>query len=173
MLSNNEFLNSLSKLEGISRNELEKNIQELKNKLNNDIDSITLYVSILDNKFIRLDIKKSNEKIVLTKENNNYNYKIYDEEIIEHQGTIELNKVNEDYDISISHKDVEKDLNIKINLELTLDYDKEINTLDTKNAINYKELTEKDITNITNNINIRTFVTYISNFDFSKFNIFF
>lgn len=153
MLSNNEFLNSLSKLEGISRNELEKSIQKLIYELDNDIDSITLYVSILDNKFIKLEIQESDEKFVLTKENNNYSYKIYDEEIIEYQGTIELNKVNNDYDISISHKDVEKDLNININLELTFEYDKEINELDIKNTINYKELTENDINKINDNIN--------------------
>ena len=153
LLSNNEFLNSLSKLAGISRDKLEKDIQELKNNLTNDIASITLYVSILDNKFIRLDIEDTNEKFILIKEDNKYDYKIYNEEIVKYQGTFELNKVNNDYDIAILHKDVEKDLNIKINLELTLDYDKEINTLDIKNTINYKELTENDITKITNNIN--------------------
>ena len=153
ILANNEFLNSLSKLEGISRNELEKNIQELIYELDNDVDSIILYVSIIDNQFIRLDIEEDDEKFVLIKENNIYNYKIYDEEIIKYQGTIEFNKVNKDYNISISHKDVEKDLNIKINLDLTFEYDKEINTLDIKDSINYKELNEKDITKINNNIN--------------------
>ena len=153
LLSNNEFLNSLSKLAGISRDKLEKDIQELKNNLTNDIASITLYVSILDNKFIRLDIEDTNEKFILIKEDNKYDYKIYNEEIVKYQGTFELNKVNNDYDIAILHKDVEKDLNIKINLELTLEYDKEINTLDIKKTINYKELTENDITKITNNIN--------------------
>lgn len=153
VLSNNEFLNSLSKLAGISREELEKSIEKTKKDLTNDITSITIFVSILDNKYIRLDIQDSKEKIIFTKENNKYDYKIYNEEIIKYQGTIEINKVNNDYDISILHKVVEKDLNIRINIDLALEYDKEIDKLDTKNTINYKELTENDINKITDNIN--------------------
>lgn len=153
LLDNNDFLDSFSKIEGITKKELENTLTKEINNLDDDVEKISLCVSILENKFISLEIISDDNRVTIYKEDNTYNYKIYDDEIIEYLGYIEVTKTNNDYEISLSYEDIEKDLNIKLNLDLSLDYNKDIETMDIKNAIDYKSLTETDINKITTNIN--------------------
>lgn len=153
ILENDEFIHSLSKVSCVNKEKIEKTINKKLDNLNNKVDTISLYVDIIENNFITLEINTNKDRILLTKENNKYIYKIYHDEIIEYQGTVEFTKTNKDYEIKFNLEDISKDLNININLDLTIDYHKDIESIDIENAINYKDLSEIDINKITKNIN--------------------
>ena len=152
LLNDKEFIENYSKLKGITEEELKKNIEDEKSSLEYENEEISLYVSLLKNKFIMLDTSSGTDRINITKENNKYNYKIYTDSIIEYQGYISIVRNNKNYQISLSIEDIEEELSFEVNFNISYEYDKDINLLDTTNAIDYDDLTEDDMNQIILNI---------------------
>lgn len=152
LLESDNFIETYSKLTNKKTKEVTETINKLINKLDDETIKVSLYLSILENKFIMLETINKEEQITITKENNKYNYKIYNDSIIEYQGYAELIKNNNDYDISISVDDVKEELAIIFNIDLSLDYEKDIDSLDTTNNIDYEKLTDNDISKIKTNL---------------------
>lgn len=152
LLNDEEFIENYSKLKGITEEELKKNIEEEKSSLEEENEKISLYVSLLKNEFIMLDTSSGTDRINITKENNKYNYKIYTDSIIEYQGYISIVRNNNNYQISLLVEDIEEELSFEINFNISYEYDKDINLLDTTNAVDYDDLTEDDMNQIILNI---------------------
>lgn len=152
LLNDKDFITNYSKLEGITEEELKKNIDEEKSSLEDETEKISLYVSLLKNEFIMLDTSSGTDRINITKENNKYNYKIYTDSIIEYQGYISIIRNNNNYQISLSIEDIEEELSFEINFNISYEYDEDINLLDTTDAIDYDDLTEDDMNQIMLNI---------------------
>ena len=160
LLDNNDFLESYSKITDTDKTEVKKGINNAIDKLDDETEKISLYLSIFENEFLMLESIYKKERITITKENNAYNYKIYDDSIIEYQGYIEIEKTNNEYQISFEYDDIKEEINIILNLDLSLDYDKDIEEMDTKDAIDYDKLTENDLNKILNNLSKnKTFTT--------------
>lgn len=148
LISDNDFIESYSKLEGITKNELKESLKNtIKNLEDNEI-KISLYLSILENKFIMAELLSEEYRLTLTKENNEYHYKYYENSIIKYQGYISLENNENNNKILFTIDDVEEQLNIEFNLDMTYEYDAEINKLDITNTKDYKTLTDTDYNNI-------------------------
>jgi len=152
LLNNNDFLKSYSKLMGISKSDVKDELNEIIDNLDNNEITINLYLSILKNKFIMFETIESDERTIITKEENKYNYKIYNNSIIEYQGFIEVIKNNHTYEISCSLDNVEEELSVILNLDISFNSDRSIEKLNINNTINYQDLTEQDGNEILNNL---------------------
>lgn len=155
LLNDPEFMENYSKLQGITESELKEKINKAIYDLEESKCEISLYLSILKNEFIKLEIIEGDYRITLTEENNELAFKYYESSIIKYQGYAKVTKNDSNYQISLSIEDIEEEITIELNLDITLEFDKEIEVLDTTNAIDIDELTEDDynkvIENITNN----------------------
>lgn len=152
LLNDKDFITNYSKYKGITEEEVKEIIKKEKSSLGEETGEISLYLSILKNEFIMLDISSDNDKVTIIKENDKYNYKIYTDSIIEYQGYISIISNNNDYKINITHEDIEEELSFEINFNISYEYDKNINSLDTNNAIDYEDLTEEDMNQIMLNL---------------------
>lgn len=155
LLNDQEFIENYSKLEGITESELKEKINIEINNLENETCEISLYLSIFENEFIKLELIFNEERITITKENKELAYKYYESSIIKYQGYVSIEKNDNNYQISFSLEDIEEEMTIEVNLNATCEYNKELEILDTTNAIDIDSLTEDDynkvIENITNN----------------------
>ena len=148
MLNNKEFMESYSELQGMTEQELKDSINEDINNLEDFTETTYLYVTPLKNEFLMIDIIENEERTVITKEKDEYNYKIYTDSIIEYQGYISFEKEDNSYEITFTSENIEEELSFEINLDLSYEYDKSIDSLDTENAIDSEQLTEEDGTKI-------------------------
>ena len=152
LLNDNDFITNYSKLEGITEEEVIEKIRKEKSSLREESDEISLYLSILKNDFIMLDISSDNSKVTIIKENDKYNYKIYNDSIIKYQGYVSIISNDNDYKINITYEDIEEELSFEINFNVSYEYDNDINSLDTTNIIDYEDLTEEDMNQIMLNL---------------------
>lgn len=160
LLDSKDFMKSYSKIMGIEASEAEKEIEDAINELDNETEKVSLYLSILENEFIMFEDIYKKERITISKDNNTYNYKIYNDSIIEYQGYVEFEKTNNEYQISIEYDDIKEEIGIVLNLNLSLEYNEGIEVMDTKDAIDYEKLTENDLNKILDNLSKnKTFTT--------------
>ena len=152
LLENKEFLDSYSKIENISKKDLIEKINQYKLELTDDITNISLYLSIFSNKLIKLEMINDIDRIVLTKENNDYNYKIYEDSIIMYEGSIFIENNNKELKLNLMLEDIEEQLIINIDFNSKIEYNKEVASLDIDKSINYESLTEADINKMSTNI---------------------
>lgn len=152
LLNNKDFIDNYSKLSGTSKTEVKKEFEKEINNLDDSTKTISLYLSILKNDFIMLETINEEQRLIITKEENQYDYKIYDNSLVIYQGYIYTEKTNNEYEISLSLDVVEEELSIILNLDLSFEYDNDIELMDITNTINYEDLTKFDKNKIINNI---------------------
>ena len=162
LLDSNDFMKSYSKVMGIQISEAKKEIEDAINELDDEVEKVSLYLSILKNDFIMLEDIYKEERITIAKDNNTYNYKIYNDSIIEYQGYVKFEKTNNEYQISFEYDDIKKEISFVINLDLSLEYNEDIEVIDTKDALDYEKLTEKDLNKIVNNLSKNKAYTTLS-----------
>jgi len=153
LINDDSFMESLSQLEGITESELEENINKEISSIEDDyVEKLSLYLSIFENEFIMLELISSEERFTLNKEDDKYEYKYYNNSIIKYQGYISIEKDNNDYEITFSLDDIEENITIELDLELSLEYDKLIETIDTTGAVDYSKLSENDMNKMSENM---------------------
>ena len=152
LLNDNDFIESYSKLESITESEAKENLTNIKNKLTKETLELSTYLSIIENKLIKLEFNFDYIRVVLTKDNNEINYKYYEDSIIKYQGYIYLKDNGSNYQISLSLEDIEQELTIELNSEITIEHNQDINTLDTTNTIDIDTMTDADYNKIMENI---------------------
>lgn len=153
LLNDKDFITNYSKLEGITEEEVKEQIEKEKSSLKEEtFEKISLYLSILKNEFIMLDISSDNDKVTIIKEKDKYNYKIYNDSLIKYQGYVSIISDDNNYKIYFSFEDIEEELSFEINSNITYEYDNNINSLDTINTIDYEDLTEEDINQMISNL---------------------
>lgn len=152
LLNDNDFIESYSKLESITESEAKENLTNIKNKLTKETFEVSTYLSIIENKLIKLEFNFDYIRVVLTKDNNEINYKYYEDSIIKYQGYVYLKDNGSNYQILLSLEDIEQELTIELNSEITIEHNQDINTLDTTNTIDVDTMTDADYNKIMENI---------------------
>ena len=153
LINDDSFMESLSQLEGITESELEENINKEISSIEDDyVEKLSLYLSIFENEFIMLELISSEERFTLNKEDDKYEYKYYNNSIIKYQGYISIEKDNNDYEITFSLDDIEENITIELDLELSLEYNQPIETIDTTGAVDYSKLSENDMNKMSENM---------------------
>ena len=152
LINDQEFIQNYSLLFDMTEDETIKSLKELKNKLTKHDEKISLYLTILKNEFLMLENIFGEKRVTIVKEEEQYLYKMYSNSIIEYQGYVTIKKDNNNYQISFSIEDIEEEINIEINFDFSIEYNKTIESMDITNSIDYENMTEEDINKITDNL---------------------
>ena len=163
LINDSNFIESYSRLENITEEKTKEIFTNLKNKLDNEKLELTIYLSALNNEFIKLEFNYDDIRLVLTKDINEIKYKYYEEDIIKYQGYIYFKDNESNYQISLSLEDIEAELIVELNSEIEIKHGDKINSLDTTNTNELESLTEDDYykieKNIANNENLNKLLT--------------
>lgn len=152
MLNDQEFIENYSKIQDMTEKELIESLKEEKANLKDFQETIYLYVTPIYNNFLKLEIIEDEYKAVISKEDEEYQYKIYNNSIIKYQGYITIEKDGNDFEFSSTIEDIEEQITIEFNLDLSYDSDTKIDSFDKTNAIDVDSLTEKDTNKIMENL---------------------
>lgn len=158
LINNKDYMNLSSKIFNISGENLKNEFENYKDLLD-DLD-IRVYLSMLKNKFIKLEITDDKEEYSLERENNTFSIKEFKNEIILNKLDINFNESK----IELNFDDIENSLNIKVKLDYKLDYDSEIKSKDISSSIDYSKMNDKDLENIMNKfMNKKGFMSLMRN----------
>ena len=147
LLNDEEFIESYANIYGITSEELTDSLNETLSNLNNDITKVSIYLSIFNNEFIKLEIDDGEkEQIELTKKENSYYFEYSENYTLVYQADLTINKLTEEeIDISLNIDNLEEEISFKFNLNSKIDTTKGVDKLSTDNAVLIDDLTEDDI----------------------------
>ena len=152
LLDDNNFMESYSKVMNIDISEAKEKIKKLINDLDDEKEEVSLYLSIIKNEFIMYEDIHKKERVTISKDNNTYKYKLYEDSIVEYQGYFELEKNDNEYQISFEYDGIKEEINVTVNIDLLLEYNEDIEIMDTKDAVDSNKLSENDLNKIMNNL---------------------
>lgn len=174
LANDSEFLSSLSKITGETQSDIKESLEE-EIEYNEDYEEgnyepikISLYVSILTNKFYKAEIIGEEVMITVEQEDDVFSYKLYDEDdIIQVEGSFSLVKNNKtDYSLFYSIDVIEEQVSMEFNIDYSVKYNEDIQKVPTTGAIDINDLSDEDtnkiITNISENENLKKFIEDIS-----------
>lgn len=151
LVHDNEFLQECSKISGASASEISDGLNESIAYVDIETSEVSIYKTILKNEILKVELNFADElKVVATSEGNKYNFEINVEGTTMAKGYLKVDKTSDKTDIAFSFESAVME---NISFELNMSYaknTKDIEDLDTKNAISYEELTEDDANKIMN-----------------------
>lgn len=144
LLQDSAFINSYAKVNDMSNEEvsdmLNEDIREAKG--NNEI--ISIYLTALKNEFIKFEYTGNEDALTVTKDNDQYNFDLSENYTSLYQGYIKNITVNNNNNIIMSISSVEAGITFQANVEYSLDKNKDIDPIDTTNAINIEDIPDAD-----------------------------
>ena len=139
-------------------NELNKAITDAKD---ND-ESISLYVTLLKNEFLKFEYVGGEDNLTITKNNDKYDFDIVESYTLKYQGYIKINENNNKNNLELAVSLIKEQTDIGINLTYSAINNEELKLLDMTNIVNYEDLTEEEMNEITtklaNNKAINNFI---------------
>lgn len=147
LLNDEKFIESYASIYGTTPEELTDSLNETLSNLNDDITKVSIYLSIFNNEFIKLEIDDGEkEQIELTKKENSYYFEYSENYTLVYQSDLTINKLTEEeIDISLNIDNLEEEISFKFNLNSKIDTTKGVDKLSTDNAVLIDDLTEDDI----------------------------
>ena len=142
LLKNNDYIELSSKISNVDRNTIIDKMNAAKKNLP-DVD-IAIYLSMLKNRFIKLDIINDNNKVSFEREKNVLSIKLFDNDIISYKLDFNINKDI----VKINYSDIEEMIDIDVNISYKIDVNSQIKSKDVSSSIMYSEISEKDLNNI-------------------------
>lgn len=174
LANDSDFLSSLSKLTETPQSDIKESLED-EIEYNEDLEEgdyepikISLYLSIITNKFYKAEIIDEEVMITVEQEDDVFSYKLYDEDdIIQLEGSFSLVKNNKnDYSLFYSIDVIEEQISMEFNIDYSVKYNEDIQKVSTTDAIDINNLSDaeanKILTNISENENIKKFVEDIS-----------
>ena len=173
LANDSDFLSSLSKLTETPQSDIKESLEdeiEYIEEYQEDYEpiKISLYLSIITNKFYKAEIIDEEVMITVEQEDDVFSYKLYDEDdIIQLEGSFSLVKNNKnDYSLFYSIDVIEEQISMEFNIDYSVKYNEDIQKVATTDAIDINNLSDaeanKILTNISENENIKKFVEDIS-----------
>lgn len=173
LANDSNFLSSLSKLTETPQSDIKESLEdeiEYIEEYQEDYEpiKISLYLSIITNKFYKAEIIDEEVMITVEQEDDVYSYKLYDEDdIIQLEGSFSLVKNNKnDYSLFYSIDVIEEQISMEFNIDYSVKYNEDIQKVATTDAVDINNLSDADtnkiLTNISENENIKKFVEDIS-----------
>ena len=141
LLNNKEFLDLINKTTNLKKESLKKYQDYIENS------DVRIYLSMLKNRFIKLEINNNKDKLIIERNKNIISIKLYHDEIISNKLDITINEKT----ILLEYNNVEKSFNTKVKLDYKIDNNVDIKTKDTSNSVNYSKLKEEELLNLFKN----------------------
>lgn len=173
LANDSDFLSSLSKLTETPQSDIKESLEdeiEYIEEYQEDYGpiKISLYLSIITNKFYKAEIIDEEVMITVEQEDDVFSYKLYDEDdIIQLEGSFSLVKNNKnDYSLFYSIDVIEEQISMEFNIDYSVKYNEDIQKVATTDAVDINNLSDADtnkiLTNISENENINKFAEDIS-----------
>ena len=151
LITDQNFLNSYSKL-------MEKAVEEVKSDLNKELsnnefeDSIVMAVYTNGNDFVMLEVISDTDKIVISKNGNDYTVDVYEENISVYTISIMITDINTAVKYVISLTDNKSKDTYQLELTNSIKYNSQITLPDLSNSKAYSEMTEEEKSQITDKL---------------------
>ena len=147
LLQDRSFLESYSKITNKDESSIEQMLKDAVKEVANNNEELSVY--LLKNELKRIEYAGGESIITVDINDNQYEFNISESNVSKYNGTIKISTMSNQKLLSISVNMLEEKLNIDVNTIYSVDNNKEIELFDTSDAIDYQELTEEDINNIT------------------------
>lgn len=152
LLNDNEFLKSFSSIS-------EKSVDDIKTELNKSLEeddfegvNISIYTKGLKNEFVKFEIADSTDSIVITKDNDTYNYELTEDKKVTYDGSLKITGDKNNATCTFTINDKKENNTITLNFKSTTKYNTAISKVDVSNSIAYENITQEDTNNITTKI---------------------
>lgn len=147
LLQDKSFLESYSKITNNDESSIEQMLKDAIKEAANNNEELSVY--LLKNELKRIEYAGRESVITVDINDNQYEFNISESNVSKYNGVIKISTMSNQKLLSISINMLEEKINLNVNTIYSIDNNKEIELLDTSDAIDYQELTEEDITNIT------------------------
>ena len=147
LLQDKSFLESYSKITNNDESSIEQMLKDAIKEAANNNEELSVY--LLKNELKRIEYAGRKSVITVDINDNQYEFNISESNVSKYNGIIKISTMSNQKLLSISINMLEEKINLNVNTIYSIDNNKEIELLDTSDAIDYQELTEEDITNIT------------------------
>lgn len=147
-----EFVLSYSKIQEMTVEEAIESLEEDKKEMLDDRpECISMYMTLIDNEFLKLEEVYEDSSYVLIKEGKKFVFKEYISGIIKSQGYLLIDNREESNILGINMEDVDEGIILDLSIEYAVNYDEEIGELDISNNVDVSQLTENDLNLILDN----------------------
>ena len=165
LLHDDDFIKKLAKIENKTEEEISDYLNQTMEDTDTNVSTLSIYRDIINNKILKLELKDEDTNITITNENNKYLYEITEENELKYKGYVEIIKNGKENKLTFSFDGIEEKISFDINLSYKENnIDPEI--LDKEKAIDYNDLTEEDMTKVTDYItNNKTFNTLLDDLE--------
>ena len=151
LLQDNTFLETLAKIGNTTVTDISDGINETLSELDDKVSTISVYKTILKDEIIKIELKDEEDSITITKDNNKYNFELIESYKLSYKGYVKLNNDNKEKELTVNFESIEDKVSIDFHFTYS-NNSNELSPFDTKNAINYEELTEDDLSKVMENI---------------------
>ena len=148
LLNSNKFIDAYTKMTGETKEELEKEFDEMIDLYDKENEEISLYLSILKNEFLLFEEVSAEETFAISKEGDKYSFEAYTPSKIEFQGYVIISKVEDKNNLIFNLENPSEETSVEIDLLYKTGDSIEVDKLDTKNATAIDSLTEDDYTKL-------------------------
>ena len=142
LLQDSKFMDSCAKINNITTEQLSDNINKSITEAKNNNESISLYLSLLKNDFLKAEYIGGDDSATITKDDNTYNYNISKSYTTKYEGSIKISEVGKKKIIVATFTSV--DDKITANIDATYNINEKYDLFDTSNAVNYESLSEEE-----------------------------
>ena len=146
-LHDEKFIKSYAKITNTTEEEVTDELNKNMSEINPGIETISVYLDILKNDFLKLESSDETTNINLIKENNQYKLSVIENNTSKIDITFETTKNNNLYTINLGVNDYEDETNINLTLSYTYDPNPP-ELFDTTSYIEFDKLSENDTTSI-------------------------
>ena len=146
-LHDEKFIKSYAKITNTTEEEVTDELNKNMSEINPGIETISVYLDILKNDFLKLESSDETTNINLIKENNQYKLSVIENNTSKIDITFETTKNNNLYTINLGVNDYEDETNINLTLSYTYDTNPP-ELFDTTSYIEFDKLSENDTTSI-------------------------
>lgn len=147
LLHDDEFLQKSAKIKNTTVSSVSEDLNnQLSNIEDQETSTISIYRNILNNEMKKAELKDEDNSVTIIKEDSKYTFEIVEANQLETKGYINIVNNSNETNITFNLEEI-KD-KISINLDLTYSTNGVIDELNTKDAVDYTELTEEDFNSI-------------------------
>jgi len=144
------YVKNYAKINNMTENEAKVALKKSATEFKDKNEQVIVYTSLIKNEFLRLEFDSSTSNLIVSKNNTSYNYEYSENNTLKYSGIVNINKVADETNLTISMNMPEEKVNLGINC--TYSNADSINALDIANATSVNELSEEETNELTSKL---------------------
>ncbi len=153
LLDDESFIKSYAKIYDMTESEVIDELNQEMYDLEDFQETLSIYLTIIKNEFIKLEYLANGDDLIITKENNTYTYELSESYTTIYEGYIKINEdVNNLKSITLNLGLLEEKTSFTIDLNYLYKENQTISKIDTSKSVSIDDLTEEDFNKMLDNI---------------------